>query len=107
MSFRWAMTAGGEMMFVAEASGGWRGSPRCTETASTRCTSTRDTPATAWARGFSPSPSAERRGVTRVWLDATLTALPFYQSHSYRRIRRNAAVRHSVPIPVVRMMKML
>lgn len=108
-SFRRAMTAGGEMMFVAEASGRLAGfsslhgdgiyalyvHPRyARHGVGTRLL------AVAERR-------AARRGVTRVWLDATLTALPFYRARGYRRIRRHAVVRHGVPIPVVRMTKML
>src|SRR5438132_8667714 len=51
---------------------------------------------------------AERAAnANRLWLDATLTAVPFYLAHGYRRRRRHSVMRQGVPIPCVRMTKAL
>jgi GNAT superfamily N-acetyltransferase len=52
--------------------------------------------------------AAERAaGRTRLWLDATINAVPFSRSHGYRRGRRHFVERLGVPIPCVRMTKRL
>jgi hypothetical protein len=48
---------------------------------------------------------AIRRGERRLRLDATLTAVPFYERYGWRRRFRHALVRSGVPIPCVRMTK--
>lgn len=107
--YRRAMTAGGERMVVAEDGerlagfASLRGDevlavyvhPRCAR----RGVGTRLL-AAAESR-------ARRRGVRRLYLDATLTGVPFYLVRGYRSVRQHAVLRNGIAIPVVQMMKTL
>jgi GNAT superfamily N-acetyltransferase len=50
---------------------------------------------------------ARDRGVSDLWLDASLNAVPFYERHGWRAVRDHARVRQGVEIPLVRMEKTL
>ena len=47
------------------------------------------------------------RARRKLWLHASLTAVPFYLASGYRKERRHSLLRGGVPIPCVRMTKRL
>jgi GNAT superfamily N-acetyltransferase len=106
-SYRWAMTTGGERTYVATvrdrpvAFGAVRG-------AEMRAVYV-DTPWAAHGVGARMLARLERdavtRGERRLWLDATLTAVAFYERYGWRRRHRHALTRNDVPIPCIRMTK--
>lgn len=50
---------------------------------------------------------ARDRGLSDLWLDASLNAVPFYERHGWTAVRHHARVRQGVEIPLVRMGKTL
>jgi putative acetyltransferase len=48
---------------------------------------------------------ARERGLSRLWLDASLNAVGFYARHQWTEVRRHARVRDGVEIQVVKMEK--
>ena len=106
--FRWAMTDGGETMFVVERRGCLAG-----------FASTKDAtlmglyvdPDRGRGAGRVLLPTVEdharRHGVTVLCLPATLNAVPFYRRHGYSADRPSVVLRGGVKLPVVEMSKAL
>jgi len=68
-----------------------------------------------WARGIGLGKQllerseeiAREAGLERVWLDASLNAVSFYEKYGWRETKRHALVHQGVEIPVVMMEKKL
>lgn len=46
---------------------------------------------------------ARRKGLTTLWLDASLTAVPFYESAGFKSIKETSHAFHGVPLECLRM----
>jgi putative acetyltransferase len=106
--YRWAMTKGGETMFVAMANERIVGfsCARPGEIAAVYV-DPRHVRQGVGRRLLAVAEGIAGRASRTLRLDASLTAVPFYLASGYRQERRHSVLRGGVPIPCVRMTKRL